>query len=88
MFAIILNPFQHIHYPNPPNALSSELVAALGIVFLIILILLRMWIAAAMAIVGFVGFAILMGFKPALGVLAQIPFSTVNYYPLTTIPRA
>jgi len=66
--------------------MSSELIATLGIVILIVLILLRLWIAAAMSIVGFVGFALLMGFKPALGVLAQIPFSTVNYYPLTTIP--
>lgn len=66
--------------------MSSELIAVLGIVCLIVLILLRLWIAAAMSIVGFVGFALLMGLKPALGVLAQIPFSTVNYYPLTTIP--
>jgi C4-dicarboxylate transporter DctM subunit len=66
--------------------MSSELLAAIGIVILIVLILLRLWIAAAMSIVGFVGFGLVMGWKPALGVLAQIPFSTVNYYPLTTIP--
>jgi C4-dicarboxylate transporter DctM subunit len=66
--------------------MSPEIIGAIGLAIMIVLILFGMWIAAAMAIVGFVGYALLRGFIPAIGVLTQIPFSTVNYYPLTTIP--
>ncbi len=66
--------------------MSTELLAIIGIIVLIILLFLRMWIGMAMIIVGFVGFAIVRGLMPALSMIAQLPFQNVNNYPLTTIP--
>lgn len=66
--------------------MSPEILGALGVLVLVILILAGVWIAAAMAIVGFVGYMILRGFDSAISILSQVPFTTVNYYPMTTIP--
>ena len=41
--------------------MSPELAGAIGLLIMVILILMRMWIAAAMAIVGFVGYIYLHG---------------------------
>lgn len=45
-----------------------------------------MWIGAAMALVGFLGYAAIMGIKPAYAVIAQIPFTTIAWYPMSTVP--
>jgi len=66
--------------------MSPELLAVIGIIVLIILLFLRMWIGMAMIIVGFVGYALIQGLIPSLYMIVQLPFQTVNYYPLTTIP--
>ena len=51
--------------------MSPEIVGVLGIFLLLLLFLLRMPIAFAMALVGFVGFAYLADPDPALNLLAQ-----------------
>ncbi len=66
--------------------MSPELAGIIGIAIVIALLFARMWIGAAMAIVGFVGYAYIMGIKPAFAVVAQIPFTTISWYPLTTVP--
>ena len=66
--------------------MSHELLGGIGLVVLVILIMLRMWIGAAMAFVGFMGYALIMGFKPAYAVISQIPYTTVANYTLTTVP--
>ena len=66
--------------------MSHELLGGIGLVVLVILIMLRMWIGAAMAFVGFIGYALIMGFKPAYAVISQIPYTTVANYTLTTVP--
>ena len=66
--------------------MSPEIIGILGLVILIVLLLLRMWIGAATAMVGFFGYAYIMGIKPAFGVVAQIPFSTIAWYPMSTVP--
>ena len=66
--------------------MSPETVGIIGLIILVILLFARMWIGAAMAMVGFLGFAYIMGIKPAFGVVAQIPFTTVAWYPMSTIP--
>ncbi|RJR40093.1 MAG: TRAP transporter large permease [Desulfobacteraceae bacterium] len=66
--------------------MSPETAGIVGLVALILLLFLRMWIGAAMATVGFLGYAYIMGIQAAFGVVAQIPFTTVAYYPMSTIP--
>src|SRR3990170_4460686 len=66
--------------------MSPEAVGVLGIVVLILLFLIKVPIAFAMALVGFVGFASLSGIDPALAVLSQDFFDTFTSYPLSVIP--
>jgi len=57
-----------------------------GIGILLLLFVIRFPVAFAMALVGFGGFAYLVGFDPALGLLAQDIFETFSSYPLSVIP--
>jgi len=57
-----------------------------GIGVLLLLFVLKFPVAFAMALVGFAGFAYLMGFDPAVGLLAQDIFETYSSYPLSVIP--
>ncbi|MFC1862704.1 TRAP transporter large permease [Thermodesulfobacteriota bacterium] len=66
--------------------MSAEAAGLVGLIVLVILLFARMWIGAAMALVGFLGYAYIMGLNPALAVIAQIPFSTIAYYPMSTVP--
>ena len=66
--------------------MSPEYVGILGIGFLLALFLLRMPVAFAMALVGFLGFAYLCGLDPALSLLSQDIFETFSSYPLSVIP--
>jgi tripartite ATP-independent transporter DctM subunit len=66
--------------------MSPEIIGVIGLVILIALLFARMWIGAAMALVGFLGYAYLRGFESAFGVIAQIPFTTISWYPMTTVP--
>ena len=61
-------------------------VGIIGIFVLIILIFARMHIGIAMALVGFVGFAAIVGIEPALGVLKTVPYSTLSSQDLSVIP--
>jgi C4-dicarboxylate transporter DctM subunit len=66
--------------------MSSEMIGLVGLAVLLILLFSGMWIGAAMATVGFIGYAVIVGLKPAFGMLAQIPFTTMAWYPLTCVP--
>jgi tripartite ATP-independent transporter DctM subunit len=66
--------------------MSPEIAGALGLIALVFLLFIRMWIGAAMALVGFVGYAYILGLKPAFAVIAQIPFTTIAWYPMSTVP--
>jgi tripartite ATP-independent transporter DctM subunit len=66
--------------------MSPEIVGVIGLVLLIALLLAGMWIGAAMAMVGFLGYAYIMGIKPAFAIISQIPFTTIAWYPLTCVP--
>ncbi len=61
-------------------------VGLIGIVVLFILLLSRMPIGFVMALVGFVGFAYLVDFNGALGVLRTVPYRTFADYGLSVIP--
>jgi C4-dicarboxylate transporter DctM subunit len=58
----------------------------LGIVLLVLLFLLKMPVAFAMALIGFVGFAYLTTPKAALGLLGRDIFESFSSYPLSVIP--
>src|SRR4030043_356847 len=66
--------------------MSPEIIGLVGLLVLIGLLFAGMWIGPAMAMVGFLGFALIRGMEPAFGVVAQIPFSTMASYVLTTVP--
>ena len=61
-------------------------VGVIGIFVLIVLLFSKMPIGAGMAIVGFFGFAAVVGFEPALGVLRTVPYTTFSEQSLSVIP--
>ena len=66
--------------------MSPEIIGVIGLVVMVALMFARMWIGAAMALVGFIGYAIIMGIKPAFVVVSIIPFTTMATYMMTTVP--
>jgi len=66
--------------------LTPPVVGLIGIVILILLIVLAVPIAVSSAVVGFVGCVVLLGIKPALGVMYLIPVDKVATYALSVIP--
>jgi C4-dicarboxylate transporter DctM subunit len=66
--------------------MSPEIIGLIGLLIMIALLFIGMWIGAAMAMVGFLGYVAIMGFRPAFGVVSQIPFTTMASYILTTVP--
>jgi C4-dicarboxylate transporter DctM subunit len=66
--------------------MSPELLGAIGIVVLIVLIFMRIWIGAAMALVGFLGYAYLAGWENAFVMTGTEPYSNIAFYPITVIP--
>ncbi|MEW6667154.1 MAG: TRAP transporter large permease [Thermodesulfobacteriota bacterium] len=66
--------------------LDNETMGVLGLVVLLILMMLRMPVGFAMALVGFVGVALVKGPGAAIGVLKSVPHSTVASYGMSVVP--
>jgi C4-dicarboxylate transporter DctM subunit len=66
--------------------MNDTTIGLLGIVALMVLIFLRMPIGFAMALVGFVGFAVVSGTPGALSNLSAVPFRYVADYTFVVIP--
>lgn len=66
--------------------MDLNLVAVLGIVILILLMFNGMNIGWAMLLVGFFGYAYVVNFNAAIGVLATVPTTQASTYALTVIP--
>jgi C4-dicarboxylate transporter DctM subunit len=66
--------------------MSPEIIGLIGLLVMIALLFLGMWIGAAMALIGFLGYVAIIGVEAAFGVVAQIPFTTMASYILTTVP--
>jgi len=66
--------------------MSPEICGLIGIIIMVLLLFSGMWIGLAMLFVGFWGVTYLSGFNGALGVLANVPYSSVASYPLTALP--
>ncbi|MEJ2040285.1 MAG: TRAP transporter large permease subunit, partial [Desulfosarcinaceae bacterium] len=61
-------------------------IGFVGIVVLVLLIFARMHIGISMTLVGFVGFAWIVGWDPALGLLRTVPYSTFASQGMSVIP--
>ena len=66
--------------------MSKEMIGLIGCVILIILILLRYWIGAAMALVGFVGVWVIAGWPAACSAIATAPYTNLSVYVVSAIP--
>ena len=66
--------------------MSPIVVGIIGIFVLIVLIFSRMHIGISMGLVGFLGFAYIIGVEPALGVLKTVPYSTLSSQNLSVVP--
>jgi tripartite ATP-independent transporter DctM subunit len=66
--------------------MSPVTIGIIGIFFLFLLLALRMQIGFSMAVVGFLGYALLGSLKPSFTVLGFEPFKIGIQYSLTVIP--
>lgn len=66
--------------------MSVGAVGLLGVIGLLLLILLRVPIAIALATAGFLSYAALDGWRPALKMLGSVPYDLANAYSLSVIP--
>jgi len=66
--------------------MNLSLIALIGIVILLLLMFNGMNIGWAMLLVGFVGYATVVNFKAAFGVLSTVPTTQAGTYALTVIP--
>jgi tripartite ATP-independent transporter DctM subunit len=66
--------------------LSPLIVGIIGILFLFLLLALRMQIGLSMALVGFLGFAVLSSLNSSFSVMGMEPFKIGASYSLTVIP--
>jgi C4-dicarboxylate transporter DctM subunit len=63
-----------------------QIVGAIGMLFLLALIFIRIPVAISLALVGFVGYAALEGWSKATTVLGQAPFDIAGAYALSVVP--
>ncbi len=66
--------------------MSDVVIGIIGVVILLVLIAARVWIGAALAIVGFVGLVLIAGFPQAFSTLGTAPYTNVDNYVITAIP--
>jgi C4-dicarboxylate transporter, DctM subunit len=66
--------------------MSPVEIGFLGLVAMMVLIFTGIPIGIAMAVVGFLGFTMMSGFGPAMGLLMTIPYSTAANYALSVVP--
>ncbi|WP_372599780.1 TRAP transporter large permease subunit, partial [Amphritea sp.] len=66
--------------------MSGSIIGLICIFSMLGMIALRMPIALAMAVTGFVGFGWIVAFEPALSILDSGPFETLSNYSFSPIP--
>ena len=66
--------------------MSAITIGLLGILLLFLLLAMRMQIGFSMAVVGFIGFAVLTSLTPSFSILGMEPFKIGAAYSLTVIP--
>lgn len=66
--------------------MSVEMVGVIGLAIVLVLVFLRIWVGAIMALGGFLGFAYLDGWDRALSMVGTEPYTQVANPTLTAIP--
>ncbi|WP_417222667.1 TRAP transporter large permease [Amphritea sp.] len=66
--------------------MSGSLIGFICIIGMLVMIAVRMPIALAMAMTGFIGFGWIVAFEPALSILDSGPFETLSNYSFSPIP--
>ncbi|MDY6859918.1 MAG: TRAP transporter large permease subunit, partial [Pseudomonadota bacterium] len=66
--------------------MSVQMIGQLGMLVLIALVFLRVPVAVAMGLVGFVGYALINGTQSALLVTGQVPYDIATNYTLSQLP--
>ena len=66
--------------------MNAQLIGVLGILVLFILLGLRMYIGMAMALVGFLGLTLIVGFEAGSSILGITPLAEGSSYTLSVIP--
>ncbi len=66
--------------------MSKEMIGLIGCLILIFLILMRYWLGAAMALVGFVGIWVIAGWPAACTAVATAPYTNLSVYVVSAIP--
>lgn len=65
--------------------MSPENAGLAGLAILFLLLVLRMPIAFALGLVGFIGFGCVVGFQQSLAILGMTPFDTTSTYALSVV---
>jgi tripartite ATP-independent transporter DctM subunit len=66
--------------------MSPELIGALGILVMFVLLALKMYIGIVMALVGFLGLCVIIGFEAGINILGITPLAEGSSYTLSVIP--
>lgn len=66
--------------------MSPELIGCVGLLILFVLLFCGLPIGFALAVVGFVGYALIAGVKPAFYNLATVPYASMFSYHFSVIP--
>jgi len=66
--------------------LSNLAIGSLGVLALLVVLVLRVPIGVALALVGACGYAAIDGWRHALSVVAAVPFELANAYSLSVVP--
>ena len=66
--------------------MSPEIIGIIGVVALLVLLAARMWIGAAMAVVGFLGIVLVRSVTQGFSIVGGIPFQMIAFYPMTVVP--
>ncbi|MBQ0757153.1 MAG: TRAP transporter large permease [Amphritea sp.] len=66
--------------------MSGTIIGFICIIGMLVMIAIRMPIALAMALTGFIGFGWIVAFEPALSILDSGPFETLSNYSFSPIP--
>jgi len=66
--------------------MDPTIIGFIGMACVLTLLLLKMHIGLAMGFVGFIGFAYISGWTPALGILRTVPYSTFANEGMSVIP--
>lgn len=66
--------------------MSPEIVGVICVILLLVLIYTRMWVGFVMLFIAFWGLVAILGWGPALGVLATVPYRNIANYTFAAIP--